>query len=111
MVSAVGVITSPVASVKPITILLLTAATRSTSAMVSVGAVTIPPITPVAVTELAQSRVVETKNDMDVGVGGPMVIAVKVREYVPMGAIAAAVTAKEVAPMTAPGVVKMAAGD
>lgn len=66
MVSAVGVLTSPVASVKPITILLLIVATRSASAMVSVGAVTIPPITPVCVPALAQSRVVETKKpDME----------------------------------------------
>jgi hypothetical protein len=113
MVSAVPVLTSPVASVKPITILLLTVATRSASAMVNVGAVTIPPITPVGVPALAQSRVVETKKpDMRFGVGGPMVIAVKVRVYVPMGAVveAATATVKEVGPMTAPGVVKMAAG-
>jgi hypothetical protein len=111
MVSAGAVLASAVASVKPIAILLLTVATRSTARMVSVGAVTMPPITPVSTAELAQSRVVETKNDLDDEVGGPMVIAVKVRVYVPMGAIAAAVTVKEVAPMTAPGEVKMARGD
>ena len=40
-----------------------------------------------------------------------MVIAVNVRVYVPMGATAAAVTVKDMAPTEAPGVVKMAAGD
>ncbi len=60
IVSAVGVLTSAVASVKPMAIFLLTVATRSTGRIVSVGAVTIPPITPVSVFELSQSRVVET---------------------------------------------------
>ncbi len=78
MVSAVPVLTKAVARLKPITILRLTALKRSTAAMVRVGADTIPPMDPVEVTVLTQSRVVETENiESDIR-GGPMVIAVNV---------------------------------
>ena len=62
MVSAVPVLTKAVARLKPITILRLTALTRSTAAMVRVVADTIPPMDPVEVTVLTQSRVVEMEN-------------------------------------------------
>ncbi len=60
MVSAVPVLTRGDARLKPITIFRLAAATRSAVKMVSVGAVTAPPMEPVVVEALLQSRVVET---------------------------------------------------
>jgi len=46
--------------------------------MVSVGEVTTPPMLPVVVLALEQSRVVETKNAIVDAMGGPIVMAVKV---------------------------------
>ncbi len=106
----VSEMTSALCNVNPIVIRRLPAATRSAAAMVSIGTDTMPPMVPVAVAVLLQSRVVETENIMVDATGGPIVIAVNVSVYVPIGATAAAVTAKEVRPTVAPGVVKMAAG-
>jgi hypothetical protein len=65
---------------------------------------------------LLKSLVVVTENRLVVeqaphaGEIGPIVIALKVRVYVPMGAATRAETVKEEAPVTTPGVLKMPAG-
>lgn len=53
-------VTRAVVNIKPMTILRLSAAMRSLAIIVSIGAVTMPPMTPVRVVVLAQSRVVAT---------------------------------------------------
>ena len=53
-------VTRGVVNIKPMTILRLLAAMRSLAIIVSNGAVTAPPMTPVEVVVLAQSRVVAT---------------------------------------------------
>jgi len=111
----VTVILSPdtraVFKVKPITIFRLMAATRSASIIVNNGAVTAPPMTPVAVASLAQSLSVFTLNARLEAYGEPMVISVNVSVYVPAGAAAAAVTLMNVVSTVEPGLVKIEAGD
>lgn len=55
-----SLLTRAVVNIKPMTILRLSAAMRSLAIIVSIGAVTMPPMTPVRVVVLAQSRVVAT---------------------------------------------------
>jgi len=74
----VSELTRAVVSIKPMTILRLIAATRSMGCIVSNGAVTTPPMGPVEVAVLAQSRVVATKNPMLDAIGEPMVMVVNV---------------------------------
>ncbi len=73
--------TRAVVKVNPITILRLPAATRSAVSIVSNGEVTGPPMLPVAVPELLQSRVVLTLKTLELALGTPrvpMVMAVNV---------------------------------
>lgn len=69
----VSVAIRAVVKVNPITILRLPAAMRSAAAMVSKGRVTAPPMLPVAVNVLWQSRVVKTLKLLVFAMGEPRV--------------------------------------